>query len=103
MLTLDQQLLIHIYANQKVFQTRMLEMICAIQETLETKKEPTGLLFYAVEQETVSLVNELVAKLVESNPLNSPFMREQIPDEAFMTWLKAVETELDNEEKGGQK
>jgi len=94
-MTLDQQLLVHIYANQKVFLTRILEMVCAIQETHETKQEPTGLLFYATEAETVELVNDLVEKLVKSNPMESPFMRGHVPDEAFMAWLKgAIETDL---------
>jgi len=105
-MTIEQHLLIQIYATQKVYLTRMLEMVCAMQETLETKEEPTGLLFAAADHDIKEVITELIKQLKESQPTNSPFLRDHIiNDDVLQTWVDTATDAImnydnENEEEG---
>jgi len=87
-MTVDQQILLHIYATQKVYITRILEMTCALQERLETGEETTGLLSAIVLADAEQLVSSLIDTLKETQPDDIKFGAiHGIPEETLRQWL----------------
>lgn len=91
-MTPDQYILLQIYATNKVYMTRILEMVCAAKEVQETGQEATGLLGAAVLADAEQLVDSLVESLKNNTPEDIEFGAiHGLSDDRLKAWFdKAV-------------
>ena len=96
-MTIEQQLLLQIYASQRVHQAKILEVACAIMEKLEGQDEPSGLFFQIVKSDIDPLISSLASELGESWPRHNPFLRDQvITEETIRLWIETAVNNIMN-------
>lgn len=92
-MTIEENLLIRIYAQQQVYFKRILEMVCALKENLT--EEQTGLLFAMVDADAQDVYQSLVAELINNRPDHTELSAiHGLPDEIINNWIDKATDEI---------
>jgi len=102
-MTIEEQLLINLYAGQKVYNTRILDLLCGIMEKLDNINElPNGMLSELVRSECEQEVIKLIANMHQYKPDNIHLSAiHGIPDEIIKEWLNKSVTDAFQDDQEG--